>query len=311
MADTRDDETFPTPSMSSEPRGYALSGKIMLSAIVILFAVVIIMVCLHIYARWYLLRSRRRQIRRARRRTHLVFYIEPSNPANIIPIPTRGLDALVLKSLPTFTYKEERENDKEKEVLECAVCLSEFEEGERGRVLPKCNHSFHVDCIDMWFHSHSTCPICRSLVDEADFPAKVDAGDVVVELTESTQSQLGDVTEPAERPGPSEPEPVVSSSSSVGGRRKGMDFVEVSIEVPRRTQSFTFSNSDESGPSRSPSHGFRSPTSRILSLKRILSRDKRSSLPSPSGAGTSRLVAGELDVELGLVDAASQTQTPR
>ncbi|KAH9292280.1 hypothetical protein KI387_042534, partial [Taxus chinensis] len=46
--------------------------------------------------------------------------------------------------------------------MDCAVCLSEFTENEKGRILPKCKHSFHIECIDMWFHSHSTCPLCRS-----------------------------------------------------------------------------------------------------------------------------------------------------
>ncbi|KAI3734863.1 hypothetical protein L6452_14343 [Arctium lappa] len=43
----------------------------------------------------------------------------------------------------------------------CAVCLSEFEEGEELRTLPDCMHSFHVPCIDMWLYSHRNCPICR------------------------------------------------------------------------------------------------------------------------------------------------------
>ncbi|KAL7587476.1 RING-H2 finger protein ATL51 [Lactuca sativa] len=43
----------------------------------------------------------------------------------------------------------------------CAVCLSEFEEGEELRTLPDCMHTFHVPCIDMWLYSHRNCPICR------------------------------------------------------------------------------------------------------------------------------------------------------
>lgn len=306
----------------SEPKGYALSGRIMLSAIIILFAVVVIMVCLHVYARWYILRTRRRQIRRARRRTHLVFYIEPDNPANIVASSTRGLDADVLKSLPTFAFaKAGGANDDDEEVVECAVCLSEFEEKEQGRMLPKCKHCFHVECIDMWFHSHSTCPLCRSPVDAFDVPpitaVSAAADEVVVELSELTQSQLATVPELGQGARPSEGESTTagslgssSSSSSLVGRRKGLDLVGVSIEVPRRSQSFCFpgSNSDECGPSRSPGHGFKSPTSRILSLKRILSREKRSPLPSPSGAGSSRF---ELDIESGRVDSASQVLTPR
>ncbi|KAL3521080.1 hypothetical protein ACH5RR_019229 [Cinchona calisaya] len=44
----------------------------------------------------------------------------------------------------------------------CAVCLSEFEEGEELRTLPECMHSFHAECIDMWLYSHSNCPVCRT-----------------------------------------------------------------------------------------------------------------------------------------------------
>ncbi|KAM7513764.1 hypothetical protein LguiA_003347 [Lonicera macranthoides] len=44
---------------------------------------------------------------------------------------------------------------------ECVICLSEFAADERVRVLPKCNHGFHVRCIDKWLNSHSSCPTCR------------------------------------------------------------------------------------------------------------------------------------------------------
>lgn len=44
----------------------------------------------------------------------------------------------------------------------CAICLCEFEEGEELRTLPECSHSYHAPCIDMWFYSHSNCPICRT-----------------------------------------------------------------------------------------------------------------------------------------------------
>lgn len=44
---------------------------------------------------------------------------------------------------------------------ECPICLGEFEDGEKVRVLPKCDHGFHVMCIDTWLLSHSSCPNCR------------------------------------------------------------------------------------------------------------------------------------------------------
>ncbi|KAH0980751.1 hypothetical protein GBA52_007928 [Prunus armeniaca] len=44
----------------------------------------------------------------------------------------------------------------------CVVCLQEVMKGQRCRKLPICNHCFHVHCIDTWFQSHSTCPLCRT-----------------------------------------------------------------------------------------------------------------------------------------------------
>lgn len=44
---------------------------------------------------------------------------------------------------------------------ECAICLGEFEIGDELRILPNCSHGFHVNCIDDWLVSHSSCPYCR------------------------------------------------------------------------------------------------------------------------------------------------------
>ncbi|KQJ95808.1 E3 ubiquitin-protein ligase EL5 [Brachypodium distachyon] len=46
----------------------------------------------------------------------------------------------------------------------CPVCLEEVRGGEMVRQLPACGHVFHVECIDMWLHSHRTCPMCRCVV---------------------------------------------------------------------------------------------------------------------------------------------------
>lgn len=283
---TSDPGDFP----HSYNKGYALSGKIMLSAIVILFFVVILMVCLHLYARWYLLRARRRQIRRNRqRRTHLVFHVDPAAGA----LSTRGLDASVLKSLPVFVYTSM--TNPETTPKECAVCLSEFEENETGRLLPKCNHSFHTDCIDMWFKSHSTCPLCRSPV-EPD-PELQTRAEVVVTVGESERNEPGPssglCSECCEddRTGRSR-SPSSVASSSFGTRRKPLG---VSIEVPRRNESFGRSEDETRA---SPSPAFRSPMSRMLSFKRILSWERRGAV-SPSGNTVSCSSATEPDVERG------------
>ncbi|KAK3224856.1 hypothetical protein Dsin_004718 [Dipteronia sinensis] len=46
-------------------------------------------------------------------------------------------------------------------VAECAICLSEFIEGDAIQVLGRCKHGFHVQCIQQWLSSHHSCPTCR------------------------------------------------------------------------------------------------------------------------------------------------------
>lgn len=53
--------------------------------------------------------------------------------------------------------------DDEKE--RCTVCLNDFETGEGVRTL-KCDHLFHVDCIDRWLVYNKKCPVCRLEVDK-------------------------------------------------------------------------------------------------------------------------------------------------
>jgi E3 ubiquitin-protein ligase EL5 len=58
---------------------------------------------------------------------------------------------------------------------DCAVCIAELAAGERARVLPRCGHGFHVECVDVWLRSHSTCPLCRCAVVDDELEVKVEA----------------------------------------------------------------------------------------------------------------------------------------
>ncbi|KAL2906737.1 E3 ubiquitin-protein ligase ATL76 [Bienertia sinuspersici] len=75
-----------------------------------------------------------------------------------------GVDKRALKTFPVVKFSK----DVKIQGLgtECVICLSEFKGSEKIRILPKCNHGFHVKCIDEWLSSHSSCPTCRqSLVE--------------------------------------------------------------------------------------------------------------------------------------------------
>lgn len=75
---------------------------------------------------------------------------------------SRGLDSEVLETFPTFAYSTVKGLKIGKGALECAVCLNEFEDEETIRLIPKCDHVFHAECIDAWLENHVTCPVCRS-----------------------------------------------------------------------------------------------------------------------------------------------------
>ncbi|KAI9128557.1 hypothetical protein K1719_000040 [Acacia pycnantha] len=70
-----------------------------------------------------------------------------------------GLDDAFIRSITVYKYKK---GDGLVEGTDCSVCLSEFQDCESLRLLPKCNHAFHLPCIDTWLRSHSSCPLCRS-----------------------------------------------------------------------------------------------------------------------------------------------------
>ncbi|PWA39493.1 zinc finger, RING/FYVE/PHD-type [Artemisia annua] len=76
-----------------------------------------------------------------------------------------GLDKTIIELLPSFKFSTLKGW---KNGLECSVCLSAFEDVEVLRLLPKCKHAFHIDCIDQWLEKHSTCPLCRVKVIEDD-----------------------------------------------------------------------------------------------------------------------------------------------
>ncbi|KAF0935444.1 hypothetical protein E2562_032693 [Oryza meyeriana var. granulata] len=75
----------------------------------------------------------------------------------------RGLEEAAIQSLPAFRYRKAIKKDTA-DSSECAVCISEFQEEERVRLLPSCLHVFHVDCIDTWLQGNANCPLCRAAI---------------------------------------------------------------------------------------------------------------------------------------------------
>ncbi|KAL3626413.1 hypothetical protein CASFOL_029962 [Castilleja foliolosa] len=105
--------------------------------------------------------------RRRHAEATLVIYHSPVATEN------RGLNEAAIRSIPIIKFKKNEAFDANS--CECAVCLNEFQEEEKLRVIPNCAHVFHIDCIDIWLQNNANCPLCRTSISsntlDAQFPS--------------------------------------------------------------------------------------------------------------------------------------------
>ncbi|XP_040381284.1 RING-H2 finger protein ATL3-like [Oryza brachyantha] len=295
------------------PSPMVISNGVLLAAVIFLFMVVVFVFLLYLYAKRYLGAN------------PMLAPVSPSSRFLFLdasPFPRRGLPAAVLRGLPVTVYaKPGGGGAGAGEGLECAVCLSEVADGEKVRLLPKCEHGFHVECIDMWFHSHDTCPLCRA-------PVGSDAWELTAEgLPRVPREEPAamefpmfptnvlfwgthdDVANHPFRPPPPPLATAPSTSSSASGRRKE----NLVIDIPTRSvaaDSVTSSSASTPLPASRMSEDMRSPVSaRLRSLRRLLSRGKQAVVGpsfSPRGGGS-----GDIEQGLAGADAACPPKTPK
>ncbi|KAG4960394.1 hypothetical protein AAZX31_13G215400 [Glycine max] len=143
-----------------EPLGIGL--QVMLAAAFSLFGMILLIIIFHFCVKYFIRRQQRR------RQNDLLYQISTQiAPIDVSSVEPRnsGLDPLIIASLPKLLYKQTDQFKQGEEVVECSVCLGTIVEDTISRVLPNCKHIFHVDCVDKWFNSNTTCPICRTVVD--------------------------------------------------------------------------------------------------------------------------------------------------
>lgn len=133
----------------------AIIGILATGLLLVSYYVFVIKCCLN----WHRIDLLRRFSFSRRRR------VDEPLPAYSPAVENRGLDEAVIRSIPVFQYKKDAAVAAAAAALcECAVCLSEFQETEKLRMIPNCGHVFHIDCIDVWLQSNANCPLCRNSI---------------------------------------------------------------------------------------------------------------------------------------------------
>uniref|UniRef100_A0A914Y9Z9 RING-type domain-containing protein n=1 Tax=Panagrolaimus superbus TaxID=310955 RepID=A0A914Y9Z9_9BILA len=165
----------------------------------------------------------------------------------------------------------------------CAVCLEDFEEGEKLRQLP-CKHAYHTKCIDPWLtKNRKVCPVCKRKVGPSNH-------------SDSSDSE-------SERPPPSTTTSMMSHSGSnaaVIASTTGSSSRD-SVPLLRYEQPMAFGSAGDINYPRGnsatsiPSRPFRSPG--FLNLARINS--EASGMPPPQ-----RIRPSSIE------DSSSSPQTP-
>ncbi|CAL0314012.1 unnamed protein product [Lupinus luteus] len=140
--------------------------------LIIIFALIatalIVLCCYAMYVKFFSHRNRsRRRILSQQQENHDDESLDeeeqhgPMVDHPIWYIRTTGLNQSIITAITVCKYKQ---GEGLIEGTDCSVCLSEFLEDESLRLLPKCNHAFHLPCIDTWLASHTNCPLCRAPV---------------------------------------------------------------------------------------------------------------------------------------------------
>ncbi|KAG4920211.1 hypothetical protein JHK86_049024 [Glycine max] len=121
--------------------------------VIVLFSIILLVTVLFIYTRW---------VCRYQGRLPTTAFTAAAAHAPPLAQP-QGMDLASIKKLPIILHHAPSDREESAwDETECCICLGEFRDGEKVKVLPACDHYFHCDCVDKWLTHHSSCPLCRA-----------------------------------------------------------------------------------------------------------------------------------------------------
>ena len=68
----------------------------------------------------------------------------------------KGLNIEKINKIPVVNFKKNYYKDNNK----CVICQDDFKDFEKVKKL-KCEHLFHINCIDQWLKKEKKCPFCN------------------------------------------------------------------------------------------------------------------------------------------------------
>ncbi|CAI9091746.1 OLC1v1026852C1 [Oldenlandia corymbosa var. corymbosa] len=145
---SHESETFHWHYAEFDDNAFQIRGRTLFFAVV-LFGVILFITIIYLYARW-VCQMRPPSLPRI---SHAPSSAQP---------PPRGLDPNAISNLPIILHRASEE------AVECSICLGIFQDGEKVKVLPDCQHRYHSECVDVWLTTQSSCPLCRASLRDDD-----------------------------------------------------------------------------------------------------------------------------------------------
>ncbi|KAE8772804.1 RING-H2 finger protein ATL44-like [Hordeum vulgare] len=165
-----------TPEGAGDPYerqlNYSFTGRVALTVVFVLFGVTVAIVTMRVLLYVLVYRSGRGGGRGTGGLAAGIF--RSINSFGRIGSRRHGLNASALSALPVTVYRKEA-GSTSAAGADCAVCLSELVDGDTVRQLPNCGHVFHVECVDAWLRTRTSCPLCRAEAEQSQGKAEAAA----------------------------------------------------------------------------------------------------------------------------------------